>query len=166
MLTLRFDGSLRLEPTSTDRYRAGQSLLQMAITNDHFSIARTLLESGAEPNATDKRGRTALHDLIAARQPSRLHRAPSAEDPLPSLDLMRELLQAGADPDLRTKEAPRLSDELVPSSIRPIIDNAINTRWRDPLSARRAGRGHRSNGGSARGVAPIPCSPLTARPRR
>ena len=119
---------------------SGQSLLQMAIVNDHFSIARTLLEGGADPNFADKRGRTALHDVIAAREPSRLHRAPGATDPLPSLELLRELLVAGADPDLRTQSTPRLSDEKVPSSIRPIIDNAINTGGATPflLAARAA----------------------------
>ncbi|MDX1385651.1 MAG: ankyrin repeat domain-containing protein, partial [Thermoanaerobaculia bacterium] len=111
----------------------GRSLLQVAIRNHHFSIGRTLLASGADPDAADKQGRTALHDLVAAREPTRLHRAPGDRDPLPSLELMRDVLAAGADPNPRTAEAPRLSDKLVPSSIRPIIDNAINTGGATPL---------------------------------
>ena len=54
----------------------GQSLLQMAIRNQHYSLAQALLASSADPRATDKGGRTALHDLIAAREPPRRRRAP------------------------------------------------------------------------------------------
>jgi ankyrin repeat protein len=111
----------------------GESLLQVAIKNRHYSIAELLLERGANPRAADKGGRTALHALVTARGPVNRERAPGIEDTSDGLDLMRALLAAGADPDAMTSGLPKLSDALVPSAIRPIIDNAVNTGGSTPL---------------------------------
>ncbi|MEE2778054.1 MAG: ankyrin repeat domain-containing protein [Acidobacteriota bacterium] len=118
----------------------GQSLLQMAIRNQHYSLAQALLASSADPRATDKGGRTALHDLIAAREPPRRRRAPEEIDPLDSIELLGSLLAHGADPNAATPPGKRLSDEGTPSAIRPIIDNAIRTGRSTPvlLAARAA----------------------------
>ena len=111
----------------------GESLLQVAIKNRHYSIASLLLEHGASANAADKGGRTALHALVTARAPVSRERAPGVEDSSDGLDLMRALLAAGANPDAMTAGLPKLSDALVPSAIRPIIDNAINTGGATPF---------------------------------
>jgi ankyrin repeat protein len=111
----------------------GENLLQVAIKNRHYAIASLLLAHGANPRAADKGGRTALHALVTARAPVSRQRAPGVEDSSDGLDLMRALLAAGADPDARTAGLPKLSDALVPSAIRPIIDNAVNTGGATPL---------------------------------
>ena len=92
-----------------------------------------LLEHGARANAADKGGRTALHALVTARAPVSRERAPGVEDSSDGLDLMRALLAAGANPDAMTAGVPKLTDALVPSAIRPIIDNAINTGGATPF---------------------------------
>ena len=111
----------------------GESLLQVAIKNRHYSIASLLLERGARATAADKGGRSALHTLVTARAPVSRERAPGVEDSSDGLDLMRALLAAGANPDAMTAGLPKLSDALVPSAIRPIIDNAINTGGATPF---------------------------------
>jgi ankyrin repeat protein len=111
----------------------GESLLQVAIKNRHYSIASLLLEHGARARAADKGGRTALHALVTARAPVSRERAPGMEDSSDGLDLMRALLEAGANPDAMTAGLPKLSDALVPSAIRPIIDNAVNTGGATPF---------------------------------
>jgi ankyrin repeat protein len=111
----------------------GETLLQVAIKNRHYAIASLLLRRGANPRAADKGGRTALHALVTARAPVSRERAPGVEDSSDGLDLMRALLAAGADPDAMTAGLPKLADALVPSAIRPIIDNAVNTGGATPL---------------------------------
>jgi ankyrin repeat protein len=111
----------------------GESLLQVAIKNRHYSIALLLLEHGARAGAADKGGRTALHALVTARAPVSRERAPGVESSSDGLDLMRALLAAGANPNAMTAGVPKLSDALVPSAIRPIIDNAINTGGATPF---------------------------------
>jgi ankyrin repeat protein len=111
----------------------GENLLQVAIKNRHYAIASLLLERGARANAADRGGRTALHALVTARAPSTRERAPGVEDGSDGLDLLRALLAAGANTEAKTAGVPKLSDALVPSAIRPIIDNAVNTGGATPF---------------------------------
>ena len=110
----------------------GQSLLRVAINNRHYSLAALLLARGADPIARDRGGSTALHDLVASRAPQRRPQVPAAasEDAAAhateSLDLMRLLLDAGADPNARTEPQPRLTDARAQAGLRPVIDNLVN----------------------------------------
>jgi ankyrin repeat protein len=115
------------------RAESGESLLHVAVKNRHYSIAALLLARGAAPNAADSGGRTALHVLVQARAPVNRERPPGTQDPDDGLGLMKALLQAGADPNAMTAGSPRLADALVPSAIRPIIDNALNTGGATPF---------------------------------
>lgn len=111
----------------------GSTSLHIATSNRHYTIAGLLLDHGADPNAADGKGLTALHLLVRARAPVSRWRNPELRDPVDSLVFMRALLAAGADPNARTKPAPRLNDETTPSAIRPVIDNRVNLGSATPL---------------------------------
>lgn len=113
--------------------RSGATLLHIAVSNRQYTIGTLLLDHGADPNATDKQGQTALHALVQARAPVRRQRNPELRDWQDSLDFMRILLARGADPNLRTKTAPRLTDEGTSSAIQPVIDNRTNLGQATPL---------------------------------
>ncbi len=119
----------------------GQSLLRMAITNRHYPLATVLLARGADPTARDSQGNTALHDLVAARAPQRRPQVPAAVSEgaalhaTESLDLMRLLLEAGADPNARTEPQPRLTDARAQAGSRPAIDNLLNMGGATPYAA-------------------------------
>ena len=84
----------------------GTSALVIAITNNHFSLAKYLLERGADPNASAQ-GWTPLHQLAYTRRPNSGKGLPPPElvDTFDSLELARLLLERGANPDARqTKE--------------------------------------------------------------
>src|SRR5437773_4457685 len=73
------------------------SALVVAIMNKQYSFAKFLLERGADPNIVDAYGRTALYAIVDIRNedwsalPAR-----KGEDPLPSLEIVKELLARGA----------------------------------------------------------------------
>ena len=119
----------------------GQSLLRLALTNRHYPLATLLLARGADPIARDSQGNTALHDLVAARAPQRRPQVPAAVSEgaalhaTESLDLMRLLLEAGADPNARTEPQPRLTDARAQAGSRPAIDNLLNMGGATPYAA-------------------------------
>ena len=81
---------------------AGTGALVLAIMNGHFSLARELVERGADPNAAAQ-GWTALHQLAYTRRPNSGKGMPPVErvDGLDTLELGRFLLENGADPNQR-----------------------------------------------------------------
>jgi len=74
--------------------------LVVAIMNKQFSFAKFLVDRGADVNVVDAAGRTALYAIVDIRNedwstlPNR-----KAEDSLPSLDILKELLAHGANVD-------------------------------------------------------------------
>jgi ankyrin repeat protein/mono/diheme cytochrome c family protein len=86
----------------------GTSALVLAVINAHYELAAALLDMGANPNA-DKQGWTALHQIAWSRR----HNAgfnlpgPVATGGLDSLDLVRRLVQKGADVNARITKEPR-----------------------------------------------------------
>ena len=112
------------------------SLLNIAISNRHYTVAAMLLDAGADPNAHDRRGNSVLHDAVASRSPRR-HLGNqfvtfNGEDPsqLGSLDLIDMLLELGVDPNARTEPVPivheRWTDDGIYSAGRPFMDNRVN----------------------------------------
>jgi ankyrin repeat protein len=86
----------------------GTSALTTAIVNKQYTFANFLLDRGANPNLADAHGRAALYAAIDMRNedysalPSR-----KAEDPLPSVELIKALLKHGADTNVAlTKNLP------------------------------------------------------------
>ena len=81
----------------------GTSALTVAIINGHYDVAAVLLERGADPNLADKTGMTPLYAAVDMHTLASTFGRP---DPPPavvagSVDAIRMLLAAGADPNAR-----------------------------------------------------------------
>lgn len=93
------------EEADADRRRArpeGTSAVVIAVTNAHFSLAKYLVEQGADLNAAEQ-GWTALLQLAYTRRPNSGKGMPPVErvDSLDTLELAQFLLANGADPNAR-----------------------------------------------------------------
>jgi len=79
----------------------------MAISNNNMAIAHYLLEHGSNVNGQDWYGRSPLWEAVNVRN-LYVHNATfkNGIDRAPVLDLIRDLLAAGADVNVRTKETP------------------------------------------------------------
>ena len=86
----------------------GTGALVLAIINAHHQLAAFLLDRGADPNG-DAQGWTPLHQVVWSRRPNTGFNLPG---PVPtgnvgSLDLVKKLLQRGADVNARQKKEPK-----------------------------------------------------------
>jgi ankyrin repeat protein len=90
-----------------DETRGGTSMLVLATMNAHYELAALLLAHGADPNA-DKQGWTALHQLAWSRRWNRGFNlpGPASTGNLNGLDLLRALVEAGANLDARVHIEP------------------------------------------------------------
>jgi ankyrin repeat protein len=113
-----------------DRTPDGTPLLTLAVENLRYSTAEFLLERGADPRAVTKREESVLHVLVRGRAPTRRRRP---VDDLASATLLEHLLAQGANPNARTPKAPRITDAMVASSLRPAIDNVVNLGGSTPF---------------------------------
>lgn len=83
----------------------GKSLLLLAVHNANYEVASTLLDYGADPNLSVQ-GWTPLHELALVRRWNRGFNLPGPEqdDDLSGLDLVRELVEHGANVNARQTE--------------------------------------------------------------
>jgi ankyrin repeat protein len=88
--------------------------LLMAISNNNMAVARYLLEHGSNVNGQDWYGRSPLWEAVNVRN-LYVHNAnfKNGIDRGPVLELIRNLLAAGADVNARTKETPPFRHHLL-----------------------------------------------------
>jgi ankyrin repeat protein len=78
-----------------------------AITNNHVDVARFLIDHGADINASDWYGRTPLWSAVETRnQDFDANTQENSIDRAPFVDLIKVLIERGANLDARTKEVP------------------------------------------------------------
>ena len=106
--------------------RAGTSALVIAVANGHFSLARYLVERGANPNAADQ-GWTALHQLAYTRRPNSGKGMP----PVPSLTVWTRWPSA-VSPGQRRRPEPAADRAVQQSGAEQLEPN-----WRNAVSAGR-----------------------------
>ncbi|SRR5579883_3283677 len=98
------DAGVDINQTDVD----GTTAMVVAILNKQYSFAKFLLDRGADPNLRDGYGRAALYAAIDMRNQDWSALPMRKEtDPLPSLDLIKSLLDHGANPNAPlTKNLP------------------------------------------------------------
>ena len=86
----------------------GISPMVLAIRNGHFDVAELLVEQGANVNAADGAGRTALYAAVDMHTLDRIQYrpAPRPSGQLDGVDLVKPLLERGADPNAPLRNAP------------------------------------------------------------
>ncbi|HET9024742.1 MAG TPA: ankyrin repeat domain-containing protein [Burkholderiaceae bacterium] len=102
------DVPLKPEEMKSAENGVGTTALVFAIINVHYDLAAVLLEKGANPNVLDLAGMGALYAAtdMNSLQWVQGRPAPILTDKLDGVDLVRLLLQKGADPDARLKTRP------------------------------------------------------------
>jgi ankyrin repeat protein len=86
----------------------GFSPIILALYNAHYEMAEVLLDRGADPNSSAQ-GWTPLHQIVWSRRPSTGFNLPGAVPTgnVNSLDLVKKLLQRGADINARQTQEPK-----------------------------------------------------------
>jgi ankyrin repeat protein len=93
----------------------GITPLMMAITNNHMEAARFFIDRGAAINVSDWYGRTPLWSAVETRNMDVDNSEPfeNGVNRGPVLDVIRILLERGADPNTRTKETPPIRRQML-----------------------------------------------------
>ena len=102
------DVPLKPEDLKAAEQGVGTTALVFAIINSHFDLAAMLLEKGADPNRPDIAGTAALYAAVDMNtlQWTQGRPAPIFTDERDAIDLVKLLLQKGADPNARLKRVP------------------------------------------------------------
>lgn len=100
----------------------GSNGLLLAVENGHFELAAALLDEGTDPNSRPA-GFTALHAITWVRKPIRGdgNPPPDGSGNLTSLDLVRKLVAAGADVNVRLERGTSGRGRLTTSGATPFL---------------------------------------------
>jgi ankyrin repeat protein len=102
----------------------GVSPLVMAVENGHFELAAALLEAGADPN-NQRSGFTALHVITWVRKPDsgddNGQPPPDGSGNLTSLDMVRRLVEHGADVNARLRRGESGTGKLTRRGAAPFL---------------------------------------------
>jgi ankyrin repeat protein len=106
----------------------GESPLLVAINNGQTELAQVLLEKGADPNATDGFGRAPLWSAVDLRNLDAAEGSgTNGVNREPVLQLIRTLLDHGANPDVQTKVEPPSRRWMMPFGARQWVNPAGQT---------------------------------------
>jgi ankyrin repeat protein len=126
------DAGANIDITDPDRVTP----LNLAIYNGHFDLAKALIEAGADIDKWDFAGRTPLYNAVD------LHTPPSFAkymlrngDETKAIDLVRLLLDRGADPNIQLKHRPQYRSRVTERG----ADIMLSTGATPLLRAARAG---------------------------
>jgi uncharacterized protein len=102
------DIPLKPEEFKTADQGIGTTALVFAIINSHYDLAAVLLEKGADPNVVDIAGEGALYAAVDMNtlQWVQGRPAPILTDRLDAVDVVKLLLERGANPNARLKRGP------------------------------------------------------------
>ncbi len=102
------DVPLNEEEAKSAEKGIGTTALVFAIINAHYDLAAMLLEKGADPNITDLSGTAALYAAVDMNslQWVQGRPAPILTDTLDGGDIVKRLLQRGANPNAKLKSRP------------------------------------------------------------
>jgi ankyrin repeat protein len=102
------DVPLKPEEIASPTPGVGTTALVEAIINVHYDLAAMLLEKGANPNIVDGSGMAALYAAVDMNslQWVQGRPAPILSDKFDGVDLVKLLLEKGADPNARLKSRP------------------------------------------------------------
>jgi cytohesin len=126
----------------------GVTALMLALDNDHNEVAKLLLDRGADPHVWDWWGRTALYIAIDRKAVAEVGAGdvfgvikksappappPSGVVPVPSMQIVTALLQAGVDPNVelnmhrpsRGGNSGRFIDPLLSTGCTPLLRAAM-----------------------------------------
>jgi ankyrin len=106
----------------------GESPLLVAINNGQIETAQMLLEKGADPNATDGFGRAPLWSAVDLRNLDAAEGSgTNGVNREPVLQLIRTLLDRGANPNVQTKVEPPSRRWMMPFGARQWVNPAGQT---------------------------------------
>ena len=95
----------------------GVTPLLMAITNNQMDTAKFLMEQGSDIHVVDWYGRTPLWAAVEARNMDVDNSTfKNGVDRAPALEVIRLLLEKGANPNARTKEVPPIRRFILPTT--------------------------------------------------
>lgn len=105
----------------------GDTPLRLAAGLNYLSIAKTLLEAGADPNVGNALGSMPLHVAVSALQDRH------GEERPPNLRLARLLLAFGADPYARDSDGRKAIDLAAdPEQFTALLANVMSERLPNP----------------------------------
>jgi ankyrin repeat protein len=123
------NGGMQPRKPGGKNVRTGTSPLILAVENGHFDLAVALLDAGADPN-DERSGFTPLHTMTWVRKPNRGDGddgdpPPIGSGKLGSLDLVKKLVEHGADVNRRLKSGKSGTGQLSRTGATPFLLAAV-----------------------------------------